>query len=310
MFAASVVAQQHPAAPDPAMDVSPASHTEGPRPDRSTVVSAAQVAVDIRPLASLDELAESVALQNRVWGAGFSEAVPVSLLTAATYVGGLAIGAFAADGAMLGFVFGLTGIAEGRTVHWSHLLGVLDTARNLGVGRMLKEYQREELARRGIPEMRWTFDPLVAKNAHLNLNLLGARVVRFTPNMYGANATPLHHGLPTDRFVVACATAGRRRPSVATSADVTSSPVLALDTASGEDAARVRRSRSAVIRLEIPSDFQQLAADAAARAAAVHASVRAHLQWAFENGYTVEGLQRDAVSSRAFYVLHLAGAPA
>jgi predicted GNAT superfamily acetyltransferase len=291
------------------MEVSPVGQAADARPIRSAGTSRADSGIVIRPIVSLDELVACVALQNRVWGEGFSEAVPVSLLKAASYVGGLTIGAFSPDGMLLGFVFGLTGIAEGRTVHWSHLLGVLDTARNLGLGRMLKEYQRTELARQGIPEMRWTFDPLIARNAHLNLNLLGARVVRFTPNMYGTNATPLHHGLPTDRFVVSCATTADPHSTAMPRRVVTASPVLAFDATSSKEANVVRRSRAPVIRLEIPSDFQQLASAAPDLAADVQASVRANLLWALENGYAVDGLHRDAVSSRAFYVLTSASTP-
>ena len=95
---------------------------------------------------------------------------------------------------------------DGTLVHWSHILGVRESARNAGVGRLLKEFQRAELARRGIARMYWTYDPLVAKNAHLNLNLLGARVVEYVRDMYGTTSSPLHNGLATDRLIVSCAT--------------------------------------------------------------------------------------------------------
>jgi predicted GNAT superfamily acetyltransferase len=265
--------------------------------------------IAIRPLDTLAEFKACVALQERVWGDGFSEAVPVSLLQAASYVGGLAIGAFDRDRVLLGFVFGLTGVQDGRTVHWSHLLGVLDSARNLGLGRMLKEAQRAELARRGIPEMHWTFDPLIAKNAHLNLNLLGARVVKFTANMYGTTSTPLHNGLPTDRFVVACATSGavpaRHGPIV----EAAAAPVLTIEPKAGDSVVDSRHPPPR-IRLEIPTDFQQLMAASAARAAEWHANVRTHLQWALAHGYAVTGLHRDAVTSRSFYVLTAAAGAA
>jgi chorismate synthase len=276
------------------------------RPGPSTPESA-HATITTRPIESLAELQACVVLQEHVWGAGFSEAVPVSLLKAATYVGGLAIGAYDRDDTLVGFVFGLTGVHEGRTLHWSHLLGVADAARNLGVGRMLKEHQRHELARRGIDEMRWTFDPLIAKNAHLNLNLLGARFVRFTPNMYGTTSTPLHHGLPTDRFVVSCSTSDgvgiRRRVELAANG----TPILSLEPQLEDDLVDTRRL-PARIRLEVPTDFQTLMTQSPARAAEWHAAFRTQLMWALENGYAVAGLQRDAVSSRSFYVLTLESA--
>ena len=42
---------------------------------------------------------------------------------------------------MLGFVFGMTGVQEGRLVHWSDLLAVRPEARDRGIGRRLKLFQ-------------------------------------------------------------------------------------------------------------------------------------------------------------------------
>jgi predicted GNAT superfamily acetyltransferase len=266
--------------------------------------SEAEHGVAIRPLTSLSDLRACVALQNAVWGPAFSEAVSVSLLKVATQLGGVAIGAFTPDGALAGFVFGLTGLEDGRTVHWSHLLGVLSAARNLGVGRMLKEEQRAELARRGIDEMRWSFDPLVAKNAHLNLNLLGARVVRYAPDMYGTTISALHHGLATDRLVVSCRTtctggdSGAAVPSLALEA-----PMLSLEPRAGDRLVEVNGPMARWIRLEIPSDFHQLVERSPDRAAEWHASAREHFLWSLRRGYTITGFHRDAITSRAFYVL-------
>src|SRR5262249_6108148 len=117
-------------------------------------------------------------------------------------VGGLAAGAFDRGGELLGFVFGVSGVRDGELVHWSHMLGVRESARNLGLGRMLKEHQRVALAKLGIRRVFWSFDPLMAKNAYFNFNRLGASVVEYVPDMYGTTASPLHLGLPTDRLVV------------------------------------------------------------------------------------------------------------
>lgn len=278
-------------------------------PAQIAAASAAQGGITIRPLESLANFQACVAVQNAVWGPSFGEAVPVSLLQVATYLGGLAIGAFNDEGALLGFVFGLTGVQAGRAVHWSHLLGVVAAARNLGLGRLLKEHQRVELARAGIDEMRWTFDPLIAKNAHLNLNLLGARVVRYAPDMYGTTSSPMHHGLATDRLVVACATTRAFAPDThfPAPAGVMDEPLLTLEPQAGDivvdrDGGGTAESR---IRLEIPTDFQQLMAQFPARAAAWHAAVRTHFLWSIDRGYEVVGLRRDPIASRSFYVLAL-----
>src|SRR5678815_3818175 len=72
----------------------------------------------------------------------------------------------------------------------------------MGVGRHLKEMQRAIVARRGIARLLWTFDPLQARNAHLNFNRLGVRLLDYVENMYGITQSPLHAGLATDRLVV------------------------------------------------------------------------------------------------------------
>ena len=98
----------------------------------------------------------------------------------------------------------MTGVRDGALVHWSDMLAVGPEARDRGIGRRLKLYQRSLVAELGVTQILWTFDPLVARNAHLNLNALGARVIDYVPDMYGADTgSTLHQGIGTDRFVVA-----------------------------------------------------------------------------------------------------------
>ncbi len=258
-------------------------------------------AIEVRPVASLAEYHACAALQVEVWGDAF-DTVPASLLQVATYVGGLCIGAFTPEGELCGFVFGLAGEIDGRRTHWSHLLGVKESVRNLGVGRLLKEHQRQVLASRGIPEMCWTFDPLIAKNAHLNLNVLGASVLRYVPNMYGTTESPLHHGLATDRLVVSCPTTTPAPTPGVESADFASAPVLTYTPQPG-DALFQGDGKPAAIRIEVPSDFPQLLQQSPATAVAWHGSLRSHFQWALDAGYSVAGLQRDPLTARTFYAL-------
>jgi predicted GNAT superfamily acetyltransferase len=280
------------------------------RPPRSLIAdSAASTAesvpgVVVRLLASLDDYRACVALQREIWGDEFEGAVPAALMQVATYVGGLAVGAFAPDGDLVGVVFGLTGVQEGRVVHWSHVLGVRASMRNAGVGRMLKGFQRAELARRGVGEMYWTFDPLIARNAHLNLNVLGARVVRYVSDMYGDTGSPLHHGLATDRLVVACDTAPppRRRPA-ASERSASRVAILTAEPHAGDELLTTGSDRPATVAIEIPTDFPPLLARSPSAAARWHAATREHFLWALRNAYVVTGLRRDAVTSRSFYML-------
>jgi predicted GNAT superfamily acetyltransferase len=205
---------------------------------------------------------------------------------------------------MLGFVFGLTGIRDGRPIHWSHMLGVRPEARGRGIGRMLKEHQRKLLRERGVPTIFWTFDPLAVGNAHLNLNLLGARVVEYVADMYPPTGSPLHGTVPTDRFVVAWETDASRRPvaslpqaeakiEVFTPAgEVLTTPSVAID---GDS--------PAVMRIELPTAFGSLLERDPAEAGKWRMAVRRGLMAALNAGYTVAGITTDSVDSRPYYVL-------
>ena len=157
--------------------------------------------ITYRSFATTDDAVACVELQGEIWGSAFDR-VPASLIKVAAAIGGLAIGAFGSNGTLVGFVFSLAGMRDGQPIHWSHMLGVREDVRGIGVGRHLKELQREEIARRGISRVLWTFDPLQARNAHLNFNRLGVSLIDYVENMYGITASPLHLGLATDRLVV------------------------------------------------------------------------------------------------------------
>ena len=135
-----------------------------------------------------------------MWGQGFSERVPASLMKVARRLGGVVASAFDSDGEMVGFVYGMTGPEHGRLIHWSDILAVKPGLRDQGVGRLLKRYQREQVLPRGVTLMRWTFDPLESRNAYLNLGHLGALVREYAVDMYGVSDSPLHRGLGTDRL--------------------------------------------------------------------------------------------------------------
>jgi predicted GNAT superfamily acetyltransferase len=109
------------------------------------------------------------------------------------------LGAF--DGEkLIGYTLALVGLRDNAPYLHSHHTGVHPDYRDLGIGRRLKLFQREEALSRGIRLVQWTFDPLELRNAHLNLNRLGAICRRYAPNLYGITSSPLHRGLATDRL--------------------------------------------------------------------------------------------------------------
>jgi predicted GNAT superfamily acetyltransferase len=264
-------------------------------------VDADAASVTIRQITSIDEYRACVVLQQDIWGTEFDETVPGSILQIASEVGGLTVGAFAPDGTLVGFVFGLIGMHGAEIVHWSHMLGVREAARNSGIGGRLKDYQRAELARRGIARVYWTFDPLQARNAHLNLNRLGAHVIDYAVNRYGLTRSPLHYGLATDRLIVMCPTTDA--PSRILPHADEHAPILSAFPRPGDLTFEANGAGPSIALIEIPADLEHVVARAPEAAATWRASTRLHFQWALRAGYTITGLSRHPDTTRAFYVI-------
>jgi predicted GNAT superfamily acetyltransferase len=244
-------------------------------------------AIVIRRVETQAEYEECVRIQDETWGAGFSERVPSAILKVSQYLGGVTAAAFdgaAADARILGFVFGMTGIRDGQLVHWSDMLAVRPEARDHGIGRRLKLYQRSLVAELGVTQILWTFDPLVSRNAHLNLNALGARVTDYVPDMYGADTgSALHQGIGTDRFVVAWEVRG----------DVSGAAEPALShRAKGQRGGGAVRTGAEVL-VEIPQDIQQLIVADPAAARKWRESTRPAFLRLLSDGYRVAGFERS-----------------
>ncbi|HET7371888.1 MAG TPA: GNAT family N-acetyltransferase [Gemmatimonadaceae bacterium] len=262
--------------------------------------------IEIRPLASQAELRACVQLQEATWGQEFGDIVPTSILKVAQRIGGVVLGAFD-GGDLVGFVFGLTGVERGRIVHWSDMLAVRRDARNLGIGRRLKEEQRRAALEVGAEVIYWTFDPLVARNAHLNVNRLGARVSEYVENMYGLTDSVLHGLVPTDRLIVAWPTHDdeieRRLFEVnwtVSSPDSLQAPIATPDWISDVEGASILPH---CVRVEIPGDAEALLRTSPEDAARWRNSVRTAMRWGLTSGYSVNGFLFDESRDRGFYVM-------
>jgi predicted GNAT superfamily acetyltransferase len=157
--------------------------------------------IQVRKCETLEEFHACVQLQREIWGEQDLEVEPVTMFVVAAHTGGQVLGAF--DGSrLIGYTLAVVGLQDGVTYLHSHMTGVHKDYRDRGVGRMLKMFQRDEALGRGIRLVQWTFDPLELRNAHFNLNRLGAICRQYLPNLYGVTTSPLHRGLATDRLLV------------------------------------------------------------------------------------------------------------
>ena len=229
--------------------------------------------IEIWQLHDLDEFAEAVKLQQRIWGFADIEAMPLRWFVVASKVGGQVFGA-CEGGQMVGFLGAMPGILpDGRPFMHSHMLGVLPKYRDRGVGRRLKLAQREEALARGIELVEWTFDPLEFKNAYFNIERLGAIVREYVQNLYGVTASPLHGGLPTDR----CAAEWWLRSSRAEAAAAGKAP-----------------KRGPGERIAYPADMAQVRAADPTRARAIQRANGEKFRNAFARGLAVTGFERTA----------------
>jgi len=156
--------------------------------------------VEIRLVRTHDEFAACEAMSRDIWGAAERNVVPRELLLTMQHNGGLVHGAFLPKGRLVGFCFAFLGMRDGQLRLCSHQLGVLPEFRGSGIGIALKQAQRYDAVRRGYELVTWTFDPLEARNAYINLHRLGCIARVYDRDHYGPMEDNLNRGLPSDRF--------------------------------------------------------------------------------------------------------------
>lgn len=225
----------------------------------------------VRELASLDEMKDSETVQRLVWGD--DDPVDASdLLLAIQHEGGLVAGAFD-GGKMIGFIFGFPSATPG--VQHSHRLAVLPEARGLKLGARMKWFQRDWCLARGITHVRWTYDPIRAVNASLNIASLGATSSTYHIDYYGP-MVGINSGLPSDRIV----------------AD------WQLDDLRVEARSRGQKLEfpADARRVKIPGDIDHLLAIDPAAAMNARVSLRQQLLTAFDEGKRIVGFDQQAAT--------------
>lgn len=185
--------------------------TDEPRTTASTHAASADVTIVDGPSMDREALVALADLFGAVWGRDprMGPIVSAEILWAQSHVGGPVAAAYR-DGALVGGSVGFLGSRDGVTRVHSHLAGVLPAHAGRGIGRALKWHQRAWCLDRDITTVEWTYDPLVRRNAVINLVHLGARPVAWLEDLYGRMADARNAGLPTDRLLVSWDLTGAR----------------------------------------------------------------------------------------------------
>jgi len=166
----------------------------------------------IKILDTVEQLEEVEDLQRIVWPGSETDVVPAHLLITAVHNGGFVIGAFLPENgvrtnvSLVGFAYGFPGLystPDGpRLKHCSHQLAVHPEFRGKSLGFKLKRAQWQLVRHQGIDRITWTYDPLLSRNAHLNITRLGAVCNTYRREVYGEMRDGLNVGLASDRFEV------------------------------------------------------------------------------------------------------------
>ena len=226
--------------------------------------------VRIEVCTSLSDIRECVNLQRIIWRDPDEDLIPSSLFIIAKKIGGQVL--LARDGKRaVGFALAFPAFhGKVRYLH-SHIVGVVPEYQNHGLGRKIKQKQRELALSAQITLMEWTFDPLALRNAYFNVVRLGAIVREFSPNLYGVTASPLHAGLPTDRLVAEWWMASSR----------VASALAGVAPTAGSDAVEIR----------VPADIEEWKSSALPRAVEAQASLKQQFQERFAQGFGVTGFR-------------------
>jgi len=266
------------------------------------------MAVFIRPAVTIEDCRAIVNLQSQIWGFADLDVTPDHLLLALAKEGNMALLAVEEPEKPVGFAFGFLAFAgDGRLKLASHQVGVLPAYQGAGIGYALKLAQRQAALALKLELVSWTFDPLQARNAYLNLTKLGAVSNTYWPNLYGNMGDQLNQGLPTDRFRVdwwvasnhVARTLAGEPPAVAAGPVVNESVCLPGGWRAPGEGFSVPQAPTC--RVEVPLNLGQLKLHAPDLARQWRLHTRRVFTALFAAGYVAVRFERQA--DRAYYLL-------
>lgn len=238
--------------------------------------------VTIRECVSVEDFQQCIELERAVWRDDDIGIMPIRLYLIAKACNAPTVGAFDQSGKLVGFVHTMLALMGRQVVYHSHLAAVIEGLRHKDIGYRMKLKQREFAIAAGIPLIIWTFDPLQSRNAHLNINKLGAIIRRYEENYYGEGLSAVFGSdVPSDRVFaewwvrsphVEAALAGNK-PQVAAN-----QPVF------------------------IPEDINQVSAQSVEEHLRWRLRVRADFMQMLKQGLIARGFERDSARGTSRYL--------
>ena len=244
--------------------------------------------IEIRQVTTIEEYDGCVRLQREAFALPDLEISPRRHLIVSTQAGGWVLGAFA-ESKLVGFVLHLPAVRQHEIFGYSHMMAVAADFQNQGVGAKLKWAQRARALNEGREFIKWTFEPVRARNAHFNLNRLGVVVREYAVNFYGTDyatnqsdraAGP--QGMDSDRLFASWELHSARVEALAERRQISVGPPDEV--------------------IEIPNDFATLLRTDPAEAKAEALRIREEFLRAFSGGLVCRAFERDAKRPR--YLLY------
>lgn len=238
--------------------------------------------VFIRECATLEELSACVDLQRNVFALPEIEISPVRHFVVTRNAGGFALGAFS-GGDLVGFVLSVPAFLRGEKAFYSHMTAVRADFQSFGIGRRLKWAQRARALDLGVKFIKWTFEPVKARNAFFNIEKLGAIVTEYQENFYGTDYSASEKiGLASDRLFAEW--------------HLESEKVVRLS-----EGNQFELDAEPDVKIAIPADWSSVVKEDPQQALDEQLRVRSEFQTAFGRGLIGRGFVREA--GRPHYLL-------
>jgi len=243
--------------------------------------------IEIRECETIEELTECVALQREVFVLPDIELSPVRHLVVTKHAGGFTLGAYKND-ALIGFVLSVPAFLRGEKAFYSHMTAVKKDFQSYGIGAKLKCSQRDRSLAENVKIIKWTFQPVLARNAFFNLEKIGATMGHYEPNFYGTNYLTIGRpeeniGLDSDRLFAEW--------------HLESEKVSALS--KGES---FTETGEIVKEIEVPNDWNALVKTDPRKAIEVQARMKEEFQTAFADGLIARSFERSETNPK--YLLY------